>query len=216
MKYRRGAILFSGIGLFSFCMILLLLSGCATLNKEECLNADWYSIGYVDGARGYPASKIGDHRQACAEYSVKPEFDQYDAGRIAGLAEYCNPRNGYWLGTKGAQYRGVCPKNLEGAFIAAYQQGKNVYEMDRQVKTGEKEMQGLYAELDNIEREMAGDEAELVKDGTTRRRRIRLLDKIKALSEEQKRLESEIAAKEYALEALRQRLARIKTQSPYR
>jgi hypothetical protein len=43
-----------------------------------------------------------------------------------------------------------------------------------------------------------------------------LLDKINASSEQQKLLESEIAAKEYALEALRQRLARIKTQSPYR
>ena len=118
---------FYGIGLFSFCLILLLLAGCATLNKEECLNADWYSIGYVDGARGYPASKIGEHRQACAEYSVKPEFDQYDKGRIAGLVEYCNPRNGYWLGTKGALYSGVCPKNLKGPFIAAYQHGKNVY-----------------------------------------------------------------------------------------
>ena len=88
--------------------------------------------------------------------------------------------------------------------------------MERQVKSGEKEVRGLYGELQNIEREMADDEAELVKDGTGRRRRIRLLDKIKASSEQQKLLESEIAAKEYALEALRQWLSRIKTQSPYR
>ena len=124
---------FYGIGLFPFCLILLLLPGCATLNKEECLNADWYSIGYVEGARGYPASKIGEHRQACAEYSVKPEFDQYDKGRIARLVEYCNPRNGYWLSTKGALYNGVCPKNLEEPFIVAYQQGKYVYENGTQI-----------------------------------------------------------------------------------
>ena len=80
-------------------------------------NADWYSIGYVDGARGYPASKIGEHRRACAEYSVRPDFGRYDEGRIAGLVEYCNPRNGYWLGTKGALYNGVCPKNLEEPLI---------------------------------------------------------------------------------------------------
>ena len=88
--------------------------------------------------------------------------------------------------------------------------------MERQVKSGEKEVRGLYGELQNIEREMADDEAELVKDGTGRWRRIRLLNKIKASSEQQKLLESEIAAKEYALEALRQWLSRIKTQSPYR
>ena len=140
--HRHCAKPFCGIGLFPFCLILLLLSGCATLNKEECLNADWYSIGYVDGARGNPASKIGQHRQACAEYSVRPDFDQYDKGRIAGLVEYCNPRNGYWLGTKGALYSGVCPKNLERPFIVAYQQGKNVYAMESQIKTGEKELRG--------------------------------------------------------------------------
>lgn len=216
MMYRRGAKLFCGNGIFSFCMILILLSGCATLNREECLNADWYSIGYVDGARGHSASKIGEHRRACAEYGVKPDFGRYDEGRIAGLVEYCAPRNGYWLGTKGAHYSGVCPKDLEGPFVVAFRQGKNVYEMERQVQTGEKEVRGLYGELENVEREMADDEAELVMDGTGRRRRIRLLDKIKASSEQQKRLASEIAEKEYALEALRQRLAWIKTQSPYR
>ena len=216
MMYRHGTKPLFGIGLFPFCLILVLLSGCATLNKQECLNADWYSIGYVDGARGYPASRIGKHRQACAEFSVRPDFDQYDKGRIAGLVEYCNPRNGYWLGTKGVVYSGVCPKNLEGAFIVAYQQGKNVYEMEGQIKTGEKELRGLYRELENLEREMADDEAELVKEGTGRRRRIRLLDKIKASSEHQKLVQSEIAAKEYALEALRQRLAQIKTHSSYR
>ena len=216
IMYHHGTKPLFGIGLFPFSLILLLLSGCATLSKNECLNADWYSIGYVDGARGYPVSRIGKHRQACAEYGVKPDFEQYEKGLTAGIVEYCNPRNGYWLGTKGVVYGGVCPKNLEGPFIVAYQQGKNVYEMERQVKTGEKEVKGLYAELENVEREMADDEAELVKDGTGRRRRIRLLDKIKASSEQQKLLQSEIAAKEYALEALRQRLTRIKTQSPYR
>jgi hypothetical protein len=197
-------------------LFCLLLAGCATLSKNECLNADWYSIGYVDGARGYRASRIGEHRQACAEYSVKPDFEQYEKGRIAGLVEYCNPRNGYWLGTKGAVYGGVCPKDLEEQFIAAYQQGKNVYGMESQVKTDEKELRRLYQELESLEREMADDEAELVKDGTGRRRRVWLLDKIKATSEQQKLLGSEITAKEYALEELRQRLARIKTQPPYR
>jgi len=216
MMYRHGKKPFFGIGLFPFCLILLLLSGCATLSKNECLNADWYSIGYVDGARGYPTSRIGEHRQACAEYGVKPDFEQYEKGLTAGLVEYCNPHNGYWLGTKGVVYGGVCPKNLEGPFIVAYQQGKNVYGMESQVKTGEKELRGLYKELENLEREMADDEAELVKDSTGRRRRVRLLDKIKASSEQQKLLGSEIAVKEYALEELRQRLARIKTQSPYR
>jgi hypothetical protein len=65
--YRLGAEPYCVIGLFSFCLILLLFSGCVILNKERCLNADWYSIGYVAGARGYPASKIGEHRQTCAD-----------------------------------------------------------------------------------------------------------------------------------------------------
>jgi hypothetical protein len=74
-------------------MILVSLSwtaftGCATLGKEECLNADWFTIGFEDGARGYPASRIGDHREACAKHGVTLISDLMS--RAAWQQEYCS------------------------------------------------------------------------------------------------------------------------------
>ena len=42
---------------------LLFTTGCATMGKDECLSADWRTIGFEDGAGGYPASRIGQYRQ---------------------------------------------------------------------------------------------------------------------------------------------------------
>ena len=32
------------------CVAVLALTSCATLNEEECLTPDWYTIGQQDGA----------------------------------------------------------------------------------------------------------------------------------------------------------------------
>ena len=38
--------------------LLLLLGGCASLDKAECVNADWYTIGLEDGARGREVERL--------------------------------------------------------------------------------------------------------------------------------------------------------------
>jgi len=61
------------------CLLLLLLglNGCATLNEKECINGDWRTIGLEDGLRGEKANRIGQHREACAEYAIKIDIDAY-------------------------------------------------------------------------------------------------------------------------------------------
>ena len=48
----------------SVCLVLLsvLMVGCATLNEDECVTADWYEIGYSDGVKGQPDSYLEKHR----------------------------------------------------------------------------------------------------------------------------------------------------------
>ncbi len=57
--------------------IMLLVTGCATMDKSECEQADWRIIGLEDGAEGRPVSYIGRHRKACAEYGIKPNLALY-------------------------------------------------------------------------------------------------------------------------------------------
>ena len=44
-------------------MVPLLLSACASMNRNQCVNADWYAVGLEDGARGRPLERLGhfDH-----------------------------------------------------------------------------------------------------------------------------------------------------------
>ena len=39
--------------------LLATVTGCASLDKHECLNADWRTLGFQDGARGKVADVIG-------------------------------------------------------------------------------------------------------------------------------------------------------------
>ena len=65
-----------------------LLSACATgMGKDECAAADWRTIGYEDGVRGFPADRIGAHRVACAKHQVTPDLAAYMEGRDRGLVD---------------------------------------------------------------------------------------------------------------------------------
>ena len=104
--------------LFTLSASILLISGCATMGKDECLTSNWRSIGYEDGARGYPPERIGNHRKACAKHSVSPDLQAYQAGRAEGLQAFCQPHKGFQLGSRGGNYAGVCPAELEPDFWA--------------------------------------------------------------------------------------------------
>lgn len=48
---------------------MMLLSGCASMDKEECATADWYTVGLEDGAKGRGSSgwaSIGERAQSTA------------------------------------------------------------------------------------------------------------------------------------------------------
>jgi len=194
---------------------LMVISGCATLGKDECLNADWRSIGYEDGTRGYSGSRIGSHRKACAKHGVIPNLDQYEQGRLKGLREYCTPRNGYGLGTRGKGYNGVCPTDLDPAFRYAMQEGRKVYSLEREVQQQQRELKKAYKDLDALEMELSDKEAELIKPRVSPRRRKHLLDEFRMLEDEKKALFAKIGEMEKVLEWMQLNLSRVRDQSPY-
>ena len=107
-------------------VVALLMSACATLSEDECRYADWQTIGFQDGARGYPADRIGSHRKACAEHAVIPDMAAYQHGREQGLVSFCTAANGVKTGRSGHGYRGVCPAELEADFQVGYSLGRQI------------------------------------------------------------------------------------------
>lgn len=132
-------------------MAAFVLSGCATLSEGECLTANWYDQGYKDGRRGYPASRVIDHREACAGVGVTPDLVQYDKGRSKGIAAYCTPSNAVAEGRAGHSYGHVCPARLEGQFLLYYRQGRLAYEAQQRVDRLNSQSRALQYELDSEE-----------------------------------------------------------------
>jgi len=124
-------------------LVISTLNGCATLSKEDCLQGDWKTIGYNDGAQGYTLSRLTEHQQACTEYGVKPDLVAYQAGHAEGLVYYCQPNNGFKLGEQVANYSlGLCPANLETAFLLQYVLG-----LDGARRLAEAEIDAQYSKL---------------------------------------------------------------------
>ena len=106
-------------------IVALILQGCAAGSQQAAGGVDWHAIGYADGMRGSPAQQITVHRKASRSDGSPAELLAYRAGRDAGLRIYCDPRNGYAVGSQGGHYSGVCPADLEPAFVEAYAVGRS-------------------------------------------------------------------------------------------
>jgi hypothetical protein len=168
------------------------LSGCASMSADECVFSDWSAIGYEDGARGYTTERFGYHRKACAKHGVSANFQAYQQGRDQGLQEFCQPGRGFDVGVNGGRYHGVCPVELEGEFVEAYNAGHKLYSLRAAVNSANAAIRTKQGELKYAEDRIVAIGIELISDETTTKQRIELLAELKDLSEHTGELESEI------------------------
>ncbi len=173
-------------------MSLLGLSGCATMTADECVMSDWHTIGFEDGARGYTADKLGNHRKACAKHGVAPDFEAYQAGREQGLRQYCQPSRGFSLGSGGARYSGVCPATMEADFVDAYNTGRQLYTLRSRVSSATNQISARKRELDHANGRIRSVAAQLISADTPVEDRVLLLVDLKDLSERTGQLDAEI------------------------
>lgn len=165
--------------------LCLLLASCASLNEDECLMADWYQIGFTDGASGVAESYIGKHRKACSKHGVQIRLQQWLAGRDDGLRRYCTEENGLQQGLTGKHYLGVCSGESAFYFEQAYQIGKQVYQQRQQVDRLEKLIDTGIKKIDKLDEEWHQVyEQSKARNITTERRRF-LLDQLKDIKDEQ-------------------------------
>jgi hypothetical protein len=185
---------------------LIALAGCGGMSANECGLADWQAVGYEDGVKGRSTDRFGDHRKNCAKHEVAPDFQAYRTGRDAGLREYCQPTRGYREGTRGARYVGVCPADLESAFLASYYEGRKLYELESAVQTTSAQIKRRKTRMDEIETELTGFMADALSSDTSGEERAVLLVKTKQLAEERVTLDNEVDDLEVTLERRREEL----------
>ena len=174
-------------------VFVVALSGCASMSKEECRYVDWRTVGYEDGAAGRPASRLGDHRRACADHGVTPDLAAYEAGRAAGMREFCQAHNGYRVGASGQVYYGTCPADLAPAFERGYDQGRELYVREQRVRDAEAAIAQREAEIRRLEDGLTRGAFVLVGDTSAEERAQAVID-AKQAAERIGRLRKEIEA----------------------
>lgn len=131
---------------FAFCAAVvasLSLSGCATLNKNECQTVDWEQLGLQNGQSGQPQTYIAEHQKACAEYKLPVDTAKWEAGWQKGIRNYCTPANGLAVGRQGRTDASMCPADQMQQFSYYNQIGGRVY-------SAQSEVDSARAELDQI------------------------------------------------------------------
>lgn len=189
----------------------LLLSGCATLSKNECLTADWATIGYEDGIQGKSQSRIGQHRKACADYDVSPDLSAYQRGHAEGVILFCTPHNGYNKGKQGNDYPTICPTNVEASFRKGYEAGREVYRAWSSRIEVLTDIENIEKQLLDIEEQIAEDEGDLFDGIGTKKERKKTYTNINTLKEDYYYLSEDYDDLQEQLSAADALLSKLKT-----
>lgn len=194
---------------------LVILSGCATLSEDECLTADWYGIGYEDGANGLPDTHIGEHRQACAKHGVTPDFRAYQDGHDEGIIGFCTARNGFTRASNGYEYTGICPPSLEPEFLDGYEAGREIYKVSTNISNLKSEQRSINKEISSIDTQLMEKEAALFAEGTSKEDRRRLYEEITLLRERKGQLIQRNEELIYSLAEAQARLTLLRERYQY-
>ncbi len=169
-------------------LVILTVTGCSSLSKQECLNADWFMIGLEDGSAGRSLETIGAHRKSCAKINVTPDLASYERGHDKGRVSYCTLANGFRLGDGGGQYNGICRGLAEGEFLQAFEAGKFRYEVRTELDELQRHINRITKRIDDLDSDAALHEHRIVSAASTPDSRSSDLATIRELEEERNRL----------------------------
>lgn len=159
------------------CSLLLFVSSCATMSKEECKQADWYLKGVDDATQGFALERVIEHGKACARINIVPDMKAYREGHGKGARLYCVPEKGYSEGRNGAAYNGICPPELEGKFLRAYSDGQELYAIQYRINAMHNQISNNTSQINHHYDDIAQLRREIVKsnDENERRYKMRLI-----------------------------------------
>ena len=170
------------------------LSACAGMSEQACLSSDWQTIGFEDGTAGRPVSAIGGYRQACGEHGVAPDLNAYRDGHAEGVEIYCRTGNGFEVGRRGSTYQGVCPADLEADFMAAYNSGRHLYELESALRRVDNQIASNYRAQENIKQELIDITAATISSETSTEERLLLVTRAAELGRRHGEISTETEA----------------------
>lgn len=191
-------------------MIAVVVSGCASMNKEDCQGADWYLMGLKDGEKGKLVSKVADYQKQCGEFGVSPDLPQYNLGRDKGLLTYCTKDTGFNEGRRNSEYKGVCAAELQVIFMSGYVVGQKYYAVIDEINEFESTINKHNRKIKKNNQAIKNMKDMVRKSDNPAKTRQKLIGEVLAKNNDSVRLQTEIgfarqqlAVKKYQLEQLR-------------
>jgi hypothetical protein len=182
----------SATRLVLLCVVACVFAGCSGMSEQACVTADWRTVGFEDGTLGRSAANIGSYRNACAEHGVAPNLEEYRAGHSEGVEIYCRDSNGFAVGRSGAVYQGVCPAELEAAFVSEYNAGRHLYELESALHNVDARIAGNYRAQEGIKQELTSIAAQMIAAETTAEQRVAMVTRSADLGRRYGQLTTEI------------------------
>ncbi len=173
---------------------LLLLSGCATLNEDQCRAGDWNGIGYTDGANGYTTARFGDHVKACEKFGIMPDQALYLRGRERGLPVYCTLERGFLVGRRGDTYQGVCPAPLEARFLSGYSDGRVVLDAQHRIDRAESDINNAQTRWNDADDRLRDQERRLADPATPDTDKPAIREALKRLRDDRRQADDDLRA----------------------
>jgi hypothetical protein len=141
----------------SLLLLPIIFYGCATMDANECMTADWQAIGYEDGSQGSTASRFGQHRKACSKHGIRADFPNYKKGYDLGVRSYCTPERGYSLGKNNKALPQICPSDLIVSVRYGYDLGYGLYQEKKKLNDQITELNKAIAEIDSGSETLRGE-----------------------------------------------------------
>ncbi len=182
----------SATRIVALCAVGYVLAGCSGMSEQACVTADWRTVGFEDGTMGRSVGNIGSYRNACAEHGVAPDLDAYRAGHAEGVQLYCRESNGFAVGQSGAVYQGVCPADLEAAFVREYESGRHLYELESALRNVEARIASNYRTQEGMKQELTAIAASMIATETTAEQRVAMVTRSADIGRRYGELTSEI------------------------
>jgi hypothetical protein len=138
-----------------FVLMIVVTAGCSTPSKtvQDCKKANWAGRGDVAGFEGQPKEAAWKASSApCAEVGVSGDRGDFNDGWERGNTRYCQPRNGLIQGRLTREYLGVCSGPQAAAWLKAYDHGKLIADVDRDIDRIENELRAVQAAAKDAKR----------------------------------------------------------------
>ncbi|HEX7236135.1 MAG TPA: DUF2799 domain-containing protein [Gammaproteobacteria bacterium] len=186
----------SAMRILSLGAVAYLIAGCSGMSEQACVTADWRTVGFEDGTAGRSEGSIGRYRQQCSEHGVTPDLESYRAGHAEGVRIYCKESNGFAVGHSGASYQGVCPADMEADFLAEYNSGRRLNELESNLSSLESRIASNYRAQESIKQELTDIGISMIATDTTTEQRLAMVSRSAELGRHHGELTTEIKALE--------------------